>query len=335
MLISSIVYSILTSSVCGLKPQTEDVNIEYTIDDISETNSETSYETISSEDLKEELLLQEEAIEQMNEEIALVEENNTIYTISGEKRALIIGINYNEDQMKEDDLQGCVNDMNNLKEFLHEKCYFMEEDITTLKNSEATRENIEEELLNLVIFSYKNPGSEIWLSYSGHGSNVNSFREKDFKSEVICPSDYATRGVITDRWLQDNFVEGLEKTTKVFVLMDCCNSGSNLNLPYCYKGGDIIENDSSYTIDELENLCNIVKISGCEDDQTSADYYERRENEFQGALTNGFIHFQDDKEKNIIQIYNNVLAYLTFRGFTQRPVLTFSNTYMLNNKLYL
>ena len=319
-------------SICGLKPQKDEENIEYTIED---TNSDTSNETISSEDLKEELLLQEIAIEEMNEEIALVEEKNTIYTVSGEKRALIIGINYNEDQMKEDDLQGCVNDMNNIKEVLQKRCYFMEEDITTLKNSEATWENIEDEILNLVIFSHKNPGSEIWLSYSGHGSNVTSFREEDLKSEVICPSDYATRGVITDRWLQENFVEGLEKTSKVFVLMDCCNSGSNLNLPYRYKGGDIIENDTSYTIDDLENLCNIVKISGCEDDQTSADYYERKENEFQGALTNGFIHFHDDKDKSILHFYNNILAYLTFRGFTQRPVLTFSNTNMLKSKLYL
>jgi len=319
-------------SICGITPQKEEENIEYTIED---TNSDTSNETISSEDLKEELLLQEIAIEEMNEEIALVEEKNTIYTVSGEKRALIIGINYNEDQIKEDDLQGCVNDMNNIKEVLQKRCYFMEEDITTLKNSEATWENIEDEILNLVIFSHKNPGSEIWLSYSGHGSNVTSFREEDLKSEVICPSDYATRGVITDRWLQENFVEGLEKTSKVFVLMDCCNSGSNLNLPYRYKGGDIIENDTSYTIDDLENLCNIVKISGCEDDQTSADYYERKENEFQGALTNGFIHFHDDKDKSILHFYNNILAYLTFRGFTQRPVLTFSNTNMLKSKLYL
>lgn len=319
-------------SICGINPQKEEENIEYTIED---TNSDTSNETISSEDLKEELLLQEIAIEEMNEEIALVEEKNTIYTVSGEKRALIIGINYNEDQMKEDDLQGCVNDMNNIKEVLQKRCYFMEEDITTLKNSEATWENIEDEILNLVIFSHKNPGSEIWLSYSGHGSNVTSFREEDLKSEVICPSDYATSGVITDRWLQENFVEGLEKTSKVFVLMDCCNSGSNLNLPYRYKGGDIIENDTSYTLDDLENLCNIVKISGCEDDQTSADYYERKENEFQGALTNGFIHFHDDKDKSILHFYNNILAYLTFRGFTQRPVLTFSNTNMLKSKLYL
>ena len=340
--------------ICGIKPQKEEVNVEYTIEDTNSSNtsydtipteysetvsedttdSDTSFESIASEDLEEELELQEIALEQMTEAIDFVEQKTTMFTVSNEKRALVIGINYDEDQFQGDDLQGCVNDMNNIKQVLQERCYFLDEDITTLKNSEATRDNIEEELLNLVIFSHKNPGSEIWLSYSGHGSNVNSFREEDLKSEVICPSDYAKRGVITDTWIQENFVQGLEKTTKVFVLMDCCNSGSNLNLPYRYNRGDIINNDSSYTIDELENLCNIVKISGCEDDQTSADYYERKENEFQGALTNGFIHFHDDNDKSIIHFYNNILAYLTFRGFTQTPVLTFSNTNMLNSNLY-
>ena len=37
------------------------------------------------------------------------------------KRALLIGINYDEDKFKDDDLNGCVNDLNNLKKFLKEK----------------------------------------------------------------------------------------------------------------------------------------------------------------------------------------------------------------------
>jgi hypothetical protein len=316
--------------MCDDTHQTEEVNLDY-------TNSDTILDSIPLEDLKEELALQEEAIEQMNESIEVVEQNNAMFTISNDKRALVIGINYNEDEFKGDDLQGCVNDMNNIKDVLRDKCYFLKDDVMTLNNSDATRKNIEEELLNLVVYSHQNPGSEIWLSYSGHGSNINTLMEDDLKSEVICPSDYATCGVITDKWIQENFVQCLEKTTKMFVLMDCCNSGSNLNLPYRYKWGDIVSNDSSYTIDELENLCNIVKISGCEDNQTSADYYESKDNEFQGALTNGFINFHDDDDENksILHFYNNILAYLTVRGFTQTPVLTFSKTNMFNRNLYL
>jgi len=278
-----------------------------------------------------------------DEPISLVETseeedtNEFIYSYTNEKQGLLIGINYNEDDFKNDDLNGCVNDMNNLKSFLINKCHFFDGDITTLCNGEATRENIEDELSKLVVFSHENPGSEIWLSYSGHGSNITSFTEDDLKSEVICPCDYSTNGIITDEWIQDNFVKGLEKTTKVFVLMDCCNSGSNLNLPYRLKLGEVSTQDTNYTKEEIDNLCYIVKISGCEDDQTSADYFERSENEFQGALTNGFLYFSNKvntNHNNITFFYNNVVSYLTYRGFTQHPVLSFSKSELLDSKLF-
>ena len=305
-----------------------EIQEESSLDTVAAVGSDNEIESISDITDEDNILLVEEEEEE--------EEQNTdaIFTLSNEKKALVIGINYITDQFDNNDLNGCVNDMNNITSFLRDKCVFLTDDITTLCNSEASRENIENELTNLVVFSHQNPGSVIWLSYSGHGSNMNSYTEEDSKSEVICPSDYATNGIITDSWIQTNFVQGLEKTTKVFVLMDCCNSGSNLNLPYRYKFGDVISNDSSYTVDELVNLCNIIKISGCEDDQTSADYFERKDNEFQGALTNGFLHYPNGGDKDIIHFYNNILSYLISRGFTQRPVLSFSNGKMMNSKLF-
>ena len=72
------------------------------------TDSDTSFESIASEDIEDELVLQEEAIENMEEEIVLEEialdkENKVIYSISNEKKALLIGINYNEDEFNGDD----------------------------------------------------------------------------------------------------------------------------------------------------------------------------------------------------------------------------------------
>jgi hypothetical protein len=169
---------------------------------------------------------------------------------------------------------------------------------------------------------------------------MNSFTEEDLKSEVICPSDYATNGVISDYWLLD-VVKGFEKTTKLFVLMDCCNSGSNLNLPYRLKQSNVEVNDNSYNKNEIDNLCKIIKISGCEDDQTSADYFERNANQFQGALTNAFLHFSENMEKNknnnnnnIHYLYHNILSYLSNRGFTQHPVLSFSRSDLIHSKLF-
>ena len=330
---------------CSNKPEHIDDDLSNSFVEIDSINSEDSL-IISDDDTfgtdiafdnfddDDNISLVETTEEEEEEE---EDTNEFIYTYTNEKQALLIGINYNEDDFKGDDLNGCVNDMNNLKSFLINKCHFLAEDVKTLCNNEATRENIQNELSKLVVFSHLNPGSEIWLSYSGHGSNITSFTEDDFKSEVICPSDYSTNGIITDEWIQDNFVKGLEKTTKVFVLMDCCNSGSNLNLPYRFNFGDVCDQDTSYTQEELDNLCYIVKISGCEDDQTSADYFERNENEFQGALTNGFLTFSEkvnSNHNNITFFYNNVLSYLTYRGFTQRPVLSFSKSELLESKLF-
>ena len=266
------------------------------------------------------------------------ETHQALFTKGSKKRALVIGINYDDDNVFEDDLQGCVNDMNNLKKFLMKYCHFQNEDVRTLCNKKATRENIETSLLRLVKFSHLYHRSEIWVSYSGHGTSVPCAQERDGCSEVICPSDYQKKGLIADTWLQRYFVSKLHPSTKVFVLMDCCNSGTNLNLPYIYEYEDVYSSHIDYTTEELKELCTIVKMSGCRDDQTSADYFESFENEFQGALTNGFLHFADfsdeQDEKHILQFYKDVLGYVTYRGFSQRPVLTFSRCDILDCELY-
>lgn len=266
------------------------------------------------------------------------ESHKALYTKESYKRGLAIGINYDHDNVFDDDLRGCVNDMNNVREFLIKYCHFEDDDIKTLCNERATRRNIERSLRELVSFSYVHPRSEIWVSYSGHGTSVPCAQERDGCSEVICPSDYSKNGLITDTWLQRNFVSKLHPSTKVFVLMDCCNSGTNLNLPYIYQNEDVCSSHNNYTAKELQNLCTIVKMSGCRDDQTSADYFESYENEFQGALTNGFLHFADllevENERDILHFYKDVLGYVTYRGFSQRPVLTFSRCDLLSCELY-
>ena len=119
--------------------------------------------------------------------------------------------------------------------------------------------------------------------------------------------------------MQENFIQKLHKDTKLFVLMDCCNSGSNMNLPYCLENGMETKREYEYN----NELCTIIKLSGCRDDQTSADYYDNRDKEFQGALTNAFLKL--DYRSSMTTNIQNVVRNLTDRGFSQRPVLSFSN----------
>jgi len=262
------------------------------------------------------------------QEIPTVIERNCMFSnINHKKKALIIGINYIVNTSENDNLNGCVNDMVNILSFLKEKCFFVNDQIKLLENGLATKTSIIDNIKELVDYSNLYHNSELWFSYSGHGTSKHSFFEEDNKSEVICPSDYQTSGFIDDTWLKHNFICKLHPSTKLFVLMDCCNSGSNMNLPYCYKNEE--ETEREYKIEN--ELCNVIKISGCRDDQTSADYFDRSESEWQGALTNEFLKSEHNNSfiENISILNNN----LKERRFGQRPVLSFSIKGSMNKTL--
>lgn len=305
-------------------------------------SSNVENETIDHNIIEKDNLSSKESIDNINEdtyndcETSLDEnksERKSFFCKNKKKRALLIGINYNEDKYKDDDLNGCVNDLNNLKKYLKEKGGFEDKDIITLVNNEATKEAIEMEILNLSYFSYTNPGANIWLSYSGHGTRFVIDHSRT--TEVLCPSDYLHKGVIYDSWLKTNFVDLLHNQTNAFVLMDCCNSGSNFNLPFRYDILDRVSiHDTGYTKTQIGKLCNIIKISGCEDNQTSADYFDRIDNEFQGALTNNFLDNFENSDKSILDSYLNVTVDLKNKNFTQRPVLSFTHHKITEFKLF-
>ena len=93
-----------------------------------------------------------------------------MFTETSNKLGLLIGINYVANESKNDDLYGCVNDMNNLCEFLQNDCHFFKEQLTVLENKDASYENIKKEIESLVSYSNIFHDSEIWFSYSGHGT---------------------------------------------------------------------------------------------------------------------------------------------------------------------
>lgn len=254
----------------------------------------------------------------------ILEDKNIMFTKKGLKMALLIGVNYISDNDKNNDLGGCVNDVINLRTDLIDKMHFNDDNITSLINRTASKDNIIKELEKLILFSNTNKNSEIWLSYSGHGGGKFSISESDNQSEFICPSDYKISGLIHDKWLKENFVEKLHKSTKCFVLMDCCNSGSNINLPFCYNK-DKVECDDS--------LCKIIKISGSKDNQTSADYYDRESQSYQGALSNSFLKTLS-LEEDILTHYIELKKSLQVRRFTQVPDLTYSDSRLVNYKLF-
>jgi len=78
------------------------------------------------------------------------------------------------------------------------------------------------------------PGDTVWFHYSGHGGRLEDDNgdEEDGYDETLCPIDYAHAGQIRDDDLLKHLVKPMKQGVLVTCLMDCCHSGTVLDLPY-------------------------------------------------------------------------------------------------------
>ena len=256
------------------------------------------------------------------------------------RRGLFIGINYTGTKFS---LRGCINDQENLTEFLIKKNFLEQKDLILMNDFQKaslypTKVNILKQIDNLAEFCFNNKKEEILLvlAYSGHGSYITdkSGDELDKKDEVICPIDCDINGFITDDILKRNLIERLGSNVKLVILMDCCHSGSIFDLKYNYA----IDDKDTCTVygNCKENKCNVVMISGCLDKQTSADAYikDKRRYEFQGAMTASFIKNYDEKisYKKLIE---KMRTFLQDSKYEQIPQLATSFPIKTNEEFLL
>lgn len=240
------------------------------------------------------------------------------------KFALLIGINYRGTRAA---LKGCINDVNTMKQYLIEKRGYRDEDITMLTEDGIlpTNDNIRHELDRLV---HHDDADELWLHYSGHGSNTRDRNgdEDDGRDETIIPLDYATHGMITDDQLHGYMEQVKENGPKVYCIFDCCHSGTILDLKYQYRDGSVngVENPAPRVNGD------IIMISGCMDTQTSADAFIG--GNFCGAMTSAYVNSIKD---NITcsDLLDSMRDYLKTNGYTQYPQLC-SSSKITEGRLY-
>jgi hypothetical protein len=196
-------------------------------------------------------------------------------------RALLIGCDY---PGQPGELRGCVNDAENLRDFLVSTGEAADKDVTVLEN--GTANDIYRALNYLAASTHREVVPTVFISFSGHGTYMRDTNgdEVDGYDECICPCDYATAGVLRDDELNDMFTL-FHPETRIAVLMDCCHSGSCLDLPYRYlsRSEDVEEGATTGCHP------NVVMISGCADSQTSADAYDASRTEYTGAMTSAFL----------------------------------------------
>jgi len=84
------------------------------------------------------------------------------------------------------------------------------------------------------------PGTCNFLHYSGHGGQVQdpTGNHPSGVLDTICPVDFQTAGQIDSDTLHTHLVTALPPNSTLFVILDCCHSGSALELPYVYRSDD-------------------------------------------------------------------------------------------------
>ena len=199
------------------------------------------------------------------------------------KKALLIGINYNGTSSQ---LNGCINDINSVSELLTTKYAFKSESITKITDETAQKPTRDVILASFAKFLASGvEGDLLFFSFSGHGSYTldRNKDENNGNDEMIISSDL--KGIVDDE-LKSLIQANLKKNVTLFALFDCCFSGTVLDLQYQYL--DSLANDAN-TINnnETETIGNVIMISGCNDNQTSADAFIDKK--YQGAMTWAFI----------------------------------------------
>ncbi|XP_021888473.1 metacaspase-1-like [Carica papaya] len=206
------------------------------------------------------------------------------------KRALLIGVSYKKFKYK---LKGTINDVCNMRDFLINDLSFRHNNVLVLTEKEAdsslipTKKNIEMALKWLV--EGTKSGDSLVFYFSGHGLRQPDWKEdeNDGFDETICPTDFMEEGTILDRDIHSIIASPLEQGANLHSIVDACQSGNILDLPYIYNSHLKKWEDRSPHYGIWKNTRGgwVTAISACEDDQEFADTTASTRNTKNGVLT--------------------------------------------------
>lgn len=277
------------------------------------------------------------SVKKLTDEYNLKKNNllNLISSILNEnKKALLIGINYINTP---NELYGCINDTNNVKELLEKKYnYKIFNILTDYTNIKPTKQHIISELTELLINA--NNGDCIFFLYSGHGTCTIDLNndEQDGQDEMIFPLDAVDINTcILDDEINLIINSNLKEGVKLFMLFDSCFSGTVVDLKYNYLTNNI--NTPTINPKVSPTKSQVIMISGCKDNQTSADAYVNylNNNINSGAMTFSFLKTIQDLGVNITlkTLITNMRQILSKNGFSQIPQLSSGTLIDINNTL--
>lgn len=271
------------------------------------------------------------------------------------KKAVLVGIN---DYRGISDLNGCINDVTNMRDILRNYFGFSNSQIRVVTDSRATKAGILSRLQWLV--KDATAGDFLVFHYSGHGSQIrdrDGDELEDGMDELICPHDFNWEGT----YITDDDLHALFKTLPAGVMLevflDACHSGTamrdiNFGRPADLgpAGGrpasvprflpppiDIVcrhegEEDELKQVRLLDGVRAVtatqphVLWSGCRSDQTSADAFI--DGKYNGAFTYYFCHHlrRANGALSRKELLNRIRSSLSHGGYSQVPQLEADKT---------
>ena len=135
------------------------------------------------------------------------------------------------------------------------------------EHTEPTADNIFKAYARLAAES--EPGDAIFCHYSGHGCSIpdQDGDEADGMDEALCPIDFKKSGVLRDDDVFATLIAPLQSGVTMTCVMDCCHSGSILDLPYEFKADgqqEAMELDPDFEFGPLLQLASNLASAGVE-----------------------------------------------------------------------
>lgn len=240
------------------------------------------------------------------------------------KSALLIGCNYIGTQYQ---LNGCLTDVSNLETKIKNQYGFQEIKIMTDETTslKPTKINIINEITTLLTNS--TAGDTLFLAFSGHGTTQKDTNgdEKDGYDEMFVPLDF---NCISDDEMKTLFQKHLKTDVTLFCLFDCCHSGTILDLKYQYLDS-MNYDEATQNSKDTEMTGQVFLLSGCMDNQTSADAYIN--NKFQGAMTWALLDTLNKKATPTWKdLVTTMRATLKTSQYNQLPQLSSGKAFDIN-----
>ncbi|KAN0138031.1 Caspase domain containing protein [Lactarius tabidus] len=248
----------------------------------------------------------------------------------GQKKALLVGINYSKHRDRGLRLNSSVYDAKEMARSLQELLGFHPNNIRVLtddqRNNLPTKGNILSGMRWLV--KGAQPGDSLFFYFCGHATqimDVDVDHEPDGLNECLCAMDYDGRnpptGLIVNDQMHDIMVGALPRGCHMTAVLDCCNSGTLLELPYIYGSDGVLRQNTSDIVRRRNARLGGAVVTSFTSSNDSRGAYEVRGG---GVLREPFIMYMRRFENSgtYLEVIESLRAYMIANGIGQRPLLS-------------